>query len=79
MTKKLTLSMDSDIINFAHDFSRKSKKPISKIIEDYFIELKNRDAPDLPRDLAELYGIFDDIEVPDKKKLRRIFHEKDSY
>ena len=79
MTKKLTLSMNSDIIDFAHDFSRKTKKPISKIIEDYFLELKNRNTPDLPRDLAELYGIFDYIEAPDKKELRRIFHEKDSY
>ena len=79
MTKKLTLSMDSEIIDFAHDFSKKSKKPISKIMEDYFLELKNRNTPDLPGDLAELYGIFEHIEAPDKKELRRMFHEKDSH
>jgi len=79
MSENLTLSMDSEVIEFASDFSRKINKPISKIIEDYFIELKEKDLNDLPQDLQELYGIFEGIEIPDKKELRRMFHEKHSY
>lgn len=76
MSENLTLSMDSEVIEFASDFSRKINKPLSRIIEDYFIELKERNSNDLPQDLQELYGIFEGIDVPDKKELRRMFHEK---
>jgi len=82
MNRKLTLSMDSGLIDFAHDFSKKTNKPISRIIENYFIELKEQSAAALPvasmpKDLAELYGIFEGADAPDKKELRRAFHEKD--
>ena len=77
MNRKLTLSMDSNMIDFAHNFSKKTNKPISKIIENYFMELKEQSTTDLPKDLEELYGIFEGIEVPDKKEMRRMFHEKD--
>jgi hypothetical protein len=30
MNRKLTLSLDSKVIEFAHDFSKKAKKPIPK-------------------------------------------------
>jgi hypothetical protein len=79
MSGNLTLSMDSAVIEFASDFSRKINKPISKIIEDYFIELKERNANGLPQDLQELYGIFEGIDTPDKGALRMMFHEKHSY
>ncbi|MDR2923325.1 MAG: DUF6364 family protein [Treponema sp.] len=78
MSKNLTLSMDSDVIEFASDFSRKINKPLSRIIEDYFIELREKNSNDLPQDLQELYGIFEGIDIPDKKELRRMFHEKHS-
>jgi hypothetical protein len=76
MTKKLTLSLDANVIEFAQDFSRKYEKPISKIIEDYFLELREQNTTNLPKDLRELYGIFEGIDTPDQKELRRIFHEK---
>ena len=76
MNKKLTLSMDSSIIDFAHNFSKKTKKPVSQIVEHYFITLKQQNTAALPKDLEELYGIFEGIEAPDKKELRRMFHEK---
>ena len=78
MNRKLTLSLDSGIIDFAHDFSKRSNKPISKIIENYFMELRNHNTNGLPNDLEELYGIFEGVEAPEKKKLRRMFHEKHS-
>ena len=76
MTRKLTLSLDSNVIEFAHDFSRKYDKPISKIVEDYFLELRKQNVTDLPKDLGELYGIFEGVNTPDKNGLRKIFHEK---
>jgi hypothetical protein len=76
MSENLTLNMDSEVIEFANDFSRKINKPISKIIEEYFIELKEKNSNDLPQDFQELYGIFEGINIPDKNELRRMFHEK---
>jgi hypothetical protein len=78
MSENLILSIDSEVIEFASNFSRKINKSISKIIEDYFIELKEKNTNDLPQDLQELYGIFEEIDTPDKKELRRMFHEEHS-
>ena len=78
MSENLTLSIDSKVIEFASDFSRKINKPLSRIVEDYFIELKEKNADDLPQDLQELYGIFEGVDVPDKKELRKMYHEKHS-
>ena len=78
MTENLNLTMDSEVIEFASDFSKKINKPISKIIEDYFIELKEKNSNDLPQELKELYGIYEGIDIPEKKELRRMFHEKHS-
>jgi hypothetical protein len=75
MTKKLTLSLDTDVIDFARDFSRRAHKPLSKIVENYLLELKTRNTPEIPREVSELYGILEGIKVPDKKELRREFHE----
>jgi hypothetical protein len=80
MNRKLTLSLDSNVVEFAHDFSKRTHRPISKIIENYFVELKNKNTSDLqtglPGDLKELYGIFEGIDAPDKKEIRKMFHEK---
>ena len=40
--------------------------------------MKKQHTITLPKDLAELYGIFEGIDVPDKKELRRLFHEKNA-
>ena len=76
MNKKLTLSLDSGVIDFAHSFSKKTNKPISKMVETFFMELKEQTPAYLPKDLEEIYGIFEGIEVPEKKELRKMFHEK---
>ena len=78
MVANLTVNMDSEVIEFANDFSQRVNKPLSKIIEDYFMDLKKENIYDLPRDLQEIYGIFEGIDVPDKKELRKMFHEKHS-
>jgi hypothetical protein len=79
MKKKLTLSLDSSVVDFAHAFSKRCNKPISKIVENYFIELKEQNIPDLPKDLEELYGIFEGMDVPNKKELKEMFNEKSGY
>jgi hypothetical protein len=53
---------------------KKTNKPVSQIVEHYFIALKQRNTAALPKELEELYGIFEGIETPDKKELRRMFH-----
>ena len=68
----LSVNIDSEVIEFANDFSQRVNKPLSKIIEDYFIDLKNENIYDLPEDLQEIYGIFEGIDVPDKKELRKM-------
>jgi len=78
MNRKLTLSMDSNVVDFAHVFSKKINKPISQIVENYFVELKEKKASTLPKDFEEIYGIFEGIEIPGKNELRKIFHEKNS-
>jgi hypothetical protein len=79
MNRKLTLSLNSNVVDFAHAFSKRYNKPISKIVENYFIELKEQDTTELPKDLEELYGIFEGIGAPDKKELRKMFHENCCY
>ena len=78
MNQKLTLSLDADIVEFAHSYSKKSGKPVSKIVENYFRELKTPVNSDIPREVAELRGVLKGARLPDKKELRRIFHEDHS-
>ncbi|MDR2705541.1 MAG: DUF6364 family protein [Planctomycetaceae bacterium] len=42
MNKKLTLSLDANVFDFARDYSKKSHKFLSEIIENYFLELKTK-------------------------------------
>jgi hypothetical protein len=80
MSKKLTLSLDNDVIDFAHSYAQETKTSVSKIVEYYLMDLQGhymagRQTAGLPRDLDELYGTFAEIPAPDKKDLRRMFHE----
>ena len=75
MNQKLTLSLDADIVDFAHSYSKKSGRPVSQIVENYFRELKFPANPDIPGEVVELHGIIKGVDKPDKKELRRIFHE----
>jgi acetyl-CoA carboxylase alpha subunit len=42
MKKKLILSINDDLIDFAHDFSKETNQSISHIVEKYLAELKNQ-------------------------------------
>ncbi|KGE72124.1 DUF6364 family protein [Spirochaeta lutea] len=77
MNKKLTLNVDESIIDFAHEYSKKTHQSISNIVENYFIHLKTEiDTSDISSSAKELYGILEMNEIPDKKELRKEFHEK---
>jgi hypothetical protein len=54
-------------------------KPISKIVENYFSELQKETPSSFCKEVEALYGILEDTDVPDKKVLRKDFHEKDTH
>lgn len=80
MQKKLTLSINEDLIKFAHSFSKETNQSISHIVEEYLNELKeqetNPNKNNFKPKIQKLYGAFENQPIPDKKDLRRKFHEK---
>lgn len=80
MQKKLTLSINEDLIEFVHIFSNETNQSISHIVEEYLNELKeqetNPDKKNFKPKIQKLYGAFENQPIPDKKELRRTFHEK---
>ncbi len=80
MQKKLTLSIDEDLIKFAHHFSKETNQSISKIVEEYLLQLKkdNKESNFNSR-IEKLYGIFENKPIPDKKELRKMFHDQSNY
>lgn len=79
MKNKLTLSIEKDVIEFAHQFSKENHQSISSIVEKHLIDLKevqDKDYEVNPR-VKKLSGFFEGEDFPeDKKEMRRIFHEK---
>ncbi len=79
MSKKLTLNIDDELISFAHDYSKQNGLSISNLFEQYLIRLKHSDIEkEFNPKTNALYGLFQDSPIPDKKALRKSFHEKDS-
>ncbi len=68
MTKKLTLSMDKELITFAHKIAEQTHHSVSG--------LKQKKSISYSKNVSSLYGLFADVPFPDKKKLRSIFHDK---
>jgi hypothetical protein len=82
MQKKLTLSINEDLVEFAHAFSNETNQSISHIVEEYLNELKeqetNPNKNNFKPKIQKLYGLFENQPIPDKKDLRRTFHEKNN-
>ena len=77
MNKKLTLNVDEEIIRFAHEYSKETEQSISSIIEKYLLRLRNKFTHDsISPEAEEIYGIFENNTLPDKKTLRKSFYEK---
>ncbi|UCH97407.1 MAG: hypothetical protein JSV88_11295 [Candidatus Aminicenantes bacterium] len=80
MQKKLTLSIDEELIKFAHEFSRTTRQSISHLVEQYLQDIKTQaEKSGLTDKTLSLYGIFADSPIPSKKELRTHFHEKSNY
>ncbi len=80
MNKKLTLNIEEDLIRFAHNYAKRSKQSASSIVATYLGALKNvkENQEELNPRTKELYGIFAKNPLPEKKELRKQFHEKDT-
>lgn len=79
MSKKLTLNIDDELITFAHSYSHQNGLSISKLFEQYLSHLRSSDQKqELNSKTSVLYGLFQDSPIPDKKQLRKTFHEKNS-
>lgn len=77
MAKKLTLSVDENLINFAHSYSEKTHQSISHLFEKYLQRLKKDiEQVEFSSETKELYGILEKTDLPDKKEMRRAFYEK---
>ena len=79
MSKKLTLKIDEELISFAHSYSRQNGLSVSRLFEQYLDRLRTTDrTQELKPTIAFLYGLFEDAPIPEKKELRKAFHDKDS-
>lgn len=77
MSKKLTLSVDDELIQFAHIYSEQAGLSISKMFEQYLLNLKQTSSGESLNPLIKkLYGSFQSNPIPDKKILRKYFNEK---
>jgi len=79
MLKKLILSIDEELIGFAHSYSRQNRLSVSKLFERYLVKLQTAEHKNPSNTkTASLYGVFHEEPIPDKKQLREFFHEKGS-
>lgn len=78
MSKKLTLNIDEKTIEFAHSYAKTTHQSISSLFEKFLNDLKGKQILDnhLPDKTQRLYGSLESIEIPDKKGLRKKFHDK---
>lgn len=79
MKKKLTLRLNSDVIEKAKDFARSQKISLSKMIESYLQTLTNQE--DKKKSITPLVkSLSGVIELPDdfdyKKEYRNFLEEK---
>lgn len=77
MSKKLTLSVSEPLVAYAHKYSKKNNTSVSKLVEQFFMELQKKETIDLHSKTQSLYGIFEESPLPDKKEMRVQFFEKD--
>jgi hypothetical protein len=83
MQKKLTLSIEAELVDFAHEYARTINDSISHLISTYLGQLrrKNKTLPVgyIPKDplVRKLAGCLKDPSLSsDKKTLRKMAQEK---
>ena len=80
MNKKLTLSIDQDLINFVKKYSKEHNLSISQLFENYLKNLRSAKKDlRLSEKTIDLYGFFKDERLPEKKEMRKVFNEKSNH
>ena len=72
MKKNLTIMINEELIEFAHDFSQETNQSISHIVEKYLIELRrnheqSNEEEAFSQRIEKLYGSFENDKIPDKQ------------
>jgi acetyl-CoA carboxylase alpha subunit len=72
MKKNLTLRINEDLVEFAHNFSQETNQSISHMIEKYLSELKKIQEQsikdkEVSKRIEKLYGAFESNKIPDKQ------------
>ena len=73
MNKKLTLSLDDQVIRKAKAYAKINNVSISQLVETYLGEVINDDEPKLTGVVAELAGIIPDQEYDKMEYLQNKF------
>ena len=78
MNTKLTISLDSEIIHKAKVFAGKKKTSLSKLIENYFRELTEKQREETPVLVTdhELLKISGSIELPESIDTKEVLAEQ---
>ena len=66
MNTKLTLRLDKDIIRFAKEYSKKTGRPISRIVSDFFDAIRRMDTEKtkgLTPTVTKLKGVLKDSSI----------------
>lgn len=77
MGSKLTLSMDEDLIRFAHELAREKNESISSIVAGYLSGLRKKrfDVSELHPDVQRMLGSYQGRDFPKtKQELRDQYH-----
>jgi len=78
MPKKLTLSIDEELIKFAHSYSKKVNSSLSSIVGNFLQSLRvanNKKSAQYSQKTASILGAFSENKLPSKKQMRKEFHE----
>ena len=78
MQSKLTLSMDKELIEFAHELAKKSNSSVSQIFRTFLLNMKRRQKKFAGRHkvLEELHGICGKSGITDKREVYKTLYGK---
>ena len=72
MQKKLTLSIEEELVAFARAYSRKTGQSISGMVEGYFRGLQDQgEESSLSDKMARLYGVLSAVDLSDWNVIKR--------
>lgn len=78
MQRKLTLSINEDLIEHVHHIAKKSNDTVSHVVSVFFEKLKQEDSIDAIKAplIKKLCGSIKLKKVPDKKELNELYLKK---